>query len=104
MEQEEKTSIFSTPAHLWDGIRQLPGRLELWENEVVFRFANFQQSHMNLIIPLHEIEKVEEFLVFDLARNGLKITGADGRCDLFVLDGAADFKKAVKMQQAKNAA
>ena len=88
--------ILEFPAHLWDGIRQLPGTLELWEKEVVFRFVNFKDSHLNLVIPISEIEKVEEYLVFDLARNGLRICSKGGRCDLFVLEDGQAFKKAIK--------
>ncbi len=84
--------IFSTPAALWDGTRQLSGTLELWETEVVFRPKDFKDSHLSLRIPLTNIEKVEDYLVFDLAKNGLRIQGREGRFDLFVLDEARVFK------------
>ena len=60
-------------AYFWDGTNKLPGTLELWPTELVFQFTDFQQSHLDLRIPLEEIELVEIFMVFNLAKNGLKI-------------------------------
>lgn len=84
--------LFSTPASLWDGATQLPGSLELWETEAVFRPAGFTSGYLSLRIPLAEIEKVEEYLVFNLARNGLRIQSREGKYDLFVLEDIQSFK------------
>lgn len=92
MKKKLHTPIFSTPASLWDGASQLSGNLELWETEVVFRLADFKDSHLNLRIPLADIEKVEEYLVFNVAKNGLKIQDREGRYDLFVLEDVRGFK------------
>lgn len=100
MEKHTPSPILSTPASLWDGTRQLPGTLEIWEGEVVFRQQAFLGSHLNLVISLSEIEKVEEYLVFDLARNGLQIWSKSGQADLFVLDEARLFKKKLLEQVA----
>ncbi|MEK7256818.1 MAG: hypothetical protein AAB316_18840 [Bacteroidota bacterium] len=102
MKKAAETPLLAAPAHLWDGIRQLPGSLELWEDRVVFRFSNFKDSHLNLTILLAQIELVEEYLVFDLARNGLRFQSKNGWCDLFVLEeGVHEFKKAVLAQVRK---
>lgn len=92
MKKNLRSPLFSTPASLWDGASQLSGNLELWETEVVFRLADFKDSHLNLRIPLADIEKVEEYLVFNLAKNGLRILGREGRYDLFVLEDVRGFK------------
>ena len=84
--------IFSTPAFLWDGINQLSGSLELWDTKVLFRLDGFQKSHLLLSIPLSTIEKVETFLVFDLARNGLRIQNKNGEHDFFVIEDLDQFK------------
>lgn len=81
------------PAAIWDGRRQFSGSLELWNDRVVFYLEDFKKSHMNLRISFSEIAKVEEFLVYDLARNGLRIQNLDGKYDLFVLDEAPTFKR-----------
>lgn len=101
MEKPIRSPILSAPAALWNGIRQLPGTLELWETEVVFRLNDFKDSHLNLSIALLEIEKVEEFLVYDLARNGLRIQNKDGNFDLFVLDEAPRFKRLLEEHLAR---
>jgi hypothetical protein len=84
--------ITSTPASLWDGSKQLTGILELWDNRVNFRLTDFHNSHLHLCIPLNNIEIIEEFLIFDLARNGLKIQDKDGKIDLFVINEVRSFK------------
>ena len=93
MKQNIKTPIFKTSAFLWDGNQKLKGTLELLETEICFRPIDFKGSHLNLHIPLESIEKVEEYLVFDLAKNGLKIQDKDGKIDLLVMDDVSKFKK-----------
>ena len=92
---------YSTPAFLWDGKRQLPGTLELWEHKVIFRFDNFRDSHLNLVIPIWEILRVEEFLLFEVSRNGLCIENRGGQSDCFVLDEPGVFKNKLRERVAK---
>ena len=96
--QNESVPILSAPAHLYDGDRQLPGTLELWPQQLVFRFANFRESHLNLFIQLDSIKKVEEFLIYNVARNGLRISCKDGKTDLFVLEESQPFKATLDNQ------
>ncbi len=93
--------IYKTPAVLWDKTQQLHGSLELWETEIFFRLNEFKESHLNLSIPLTAIEKVEEYLVFDLAKNGLRIQDKHGKYDLFVLDDVRKFKHILLHEIAK---
>ncbi len=98
MKQSTNTPIFVSPAHLWDGHRQLPGQLELWEQELVFRFANFEDSHLQLTVSLSEITKLEEFLIYNVALNGLRIISKDGKADTFVLEQSRLFKHLLEAQ------
>lgn len=98
MQEDSSMLILSVPAMLWDGSRQLSGALELWETRVFFRLDGFKNSHLQLSIPLAELDFAEEYLVFDLAKNGLRIQSKDGRFDLFVLEEGKRFKKAVLAQ------
>ncbi|MCB0522078.1 MAG: hypothetical protein H6577_01365 [Lewinellaceae bacterium] len=100
--EHAKTPVHTAPAHLWDGIRQLPGILELWDDKVVFQFSSFQHSHLSLVIQLDKIGKVEEFMVFNLARNGLEISSHEGRCDRFVMEDARLFKETIRGLLSKN--
>jgi hypothetical protein len=95
MKKKTPSPIFGYPAVLWDTQWQLSGTLELWEKELVFRLDAFQMSHLNWSVPLAHIRKVEEFLVFGLARNGLRIEDKHGKYDLFVLEEVSVFKKAL---------
>ena len=101
MDKKVQSPILSCSAAIWDGSRQLSGKLELWEKEVVFKLADFKFSHLNLYIPLKDIEKAEEYLVFNLAKNGLRIENKDGKYDMFVLDEGTAFKQALHNQLRK---
>jgi hypothetical protein len=92
MQKNNDKPIYASPAYLWDSINQLRGTLQLWETAVVFQFADFKEGHLSLRIPLTAIEKMEEFLVFDLAKNGLRIQDREGKYDLFVLEEVSQFK------------
>jgi hypothetical protein len=95
MNEDYKTSIFSSAAMLWDGKNQLSGILELWETKITFLLNDFQSSHLHLSIPLNSIENVEEFLVFNIAKVGLKIINRNGQFDLFVLEEGNVLKKMI---------
>lgn len=84
-----KTPILTTEAFLWNGKKQLAGILTLTPRKLHFQFDDFRQSHLGLKISISEIKKVEEFLVFDLARNGIRIESKSGKADLFVLKDSA---------------
>jgi len=100
MKKAAHTPIHISPAALWDGIYQLSGILELWEHAVIFRLDDFKKSHLNLTISHAEIASVEEFLVYDLARNGLRIQNKDSKFDLFVLEDAPRFKRLLEQALA----
>ena len=89
----EATPIIITTAYLWDGNKQLPGILSLTPKNLFFEFEDFQKSHLNLQISLQEIKKAETFLIYEIAKKGLKITGRKEQTDLFVLDDPITFRK-----------
>ena len=88
--------ILLVPAYLWDGYKRLPGDLALYEGSVRFFFRDFKKSHIRLIIPLTKIKKVEEFLLFNLERKGIKIQSNTDAEDLFILENAKAFRQAVE--------
>jgi hypothetical protein len=88
-------------AWLWNGRQQIPGRLRLLEKKLRFELTSFPSSHLQLEILYEGITGAEEFLVFDLARNGLRIQSMDGRSDLFVLDDILVFKEALQDRLGK---
>ncbi|MCB0622223.1 MAG: hypothetical protein KDC43_10235 [Saprospiraceae bacterium] len=93
--------VYTTPAILWDGAKQLPGQLVLRETELHFHPDTFQKSHLSLIIRLREIDLLEEYLVFDLARNGLRIGSRGQKADLFVMEEVTAFRRALQEQLSR---
>lgn len=93
MTRKERDSVLhSTEAVLWDGRNRLPGRLYLLEDHIEVEFDSFSHSHLHLIILKEEIERVEEFLLFGVSRNGLSIVCKDGREDQFIVDDSPNLK------------
>ena len=90
-----KLVILKSIANLWDGNKQLPGTLSLTSKNLIFEFDDFQKSHLSLTIPLVDIQSAEHFLLFEFARNGLKITSKTG-VDLFVIVDPLIFRKELK--------
>lgn len=84
--------IIKVPAFVWDGNKQLPGELELYTNVVHFHFKDFSKSKIELNIPTGKIKEVEEFLLFDLDRKGLRIKSNSNSEDLFISENAHQFK------------
>ncbi len=80
-------------AFLWDGIQRLEGALIIGEAFLEFKSKNFQNSHLKLLIRLDQINKVEEFRIFEVSRNGVRLHSRDGKIDSFVLDESIQFRK-----------
>ena len=91
----EQTAIF------WDGIKQLPGALILEQTKLIFKFDDFKSSHLNLCISLEEIQYARIFLVFDIAKNGLKVCTHNGHTDLFILEDCKKISDALNQQIEK---
>ena len=94
-EKYPKSVILKSKANLWNGKRQLLGNLSMSSKNLIFEFDDFQKSHLSLMIPLVDIESAEHFLLFEFARNGLKITSKRG-VDFFVIADPLLFKKELK--------
>ena len=94
-EKHPKSIVLPVPAFLWDGSKQLAGILSITPKNLLFEFDDFQQKHLNRVIPLGDIKMVEFLLLFDFSRNGLKIKRKDGHFDLFVLDNPESFRWAL---------
>jgi hypothetical protein len=92
---QSKSIVLNVPALLWDGSKQLAGILSLTPKNLLFEYDDIQKSHLNLVIPLANIETVEFLLLFDFSRNGLKIKSKGEHFDLFVLDQPETFRWAI---------
>ena len=92
-------------AYLWNGKHKLPGQLTLTNTHLEFVLRDFTQSHLKWRMELDEIESAKDFLVFNLARQGLRIMGKEGKSDLFVLENVEDLGLLLKaMKKIKSLA
>ena len=94
--QHMTKAILEYQAWLWNGRQQISGRLILLEHKLSFEITSFQKSNLQLEIFYRDIIQIREFLLFDLARYGLRINTINGRSDLFVLDDPASLKRALQ--------
>jgi hypothetical protein len=78
-------------AHLWDGVRRLPGVLTLSESELVFEVVAFPDADFIVKIAFENIAQAEMMLIFDFHLHGLLLTERDGKQHCFILDEPADF-------------
>ncbi|MCB9288651.1 MAG: hypothetical protein H6560_15185 [Lewinellaceae bacterium] len=85
--------LYAQQAWLWDDGHSIPGRLEILPGQLGFRLQQYDNSHLRLEIRLEDIESCETFLLFGLARAGLRIQTADGRASLFIMDDPARVKQ-----------
>jgi len=87
--------ITSMKATLWDGSKQLHGKLELLENGLFFSLTNFSKSNLNLDIPYKHIESLRIYRVYKLSLEGLEIVTKDGKQNVFVMEEAKEIKKSI---------
>lgn len=99
--KSRNASNLQANAYFWDGTKQLPGILEVNKTELIFRFDDFRHSHLKLCIYLKDIEAAKVFLLFDVVKNGLKVSSKDNKVDLFILDEADLFCETLKRQMEK---
>lgn len=96
MKEEPDAGNSTFEAYLWDGSNQLPGYLVLGPEEITFKPRSFEDSHLVLVIPYSTIESAEEFLLYGIVRTGIRICCGTKQEDLFILEEAAAFKKALQ--------
>ncbi|MCB9049609.1 MAG: hypothetical protein H6556_09270 [Lewinellaceae bacterium] len=83
-------------AFLWNGKTRLSGRLVLGPTTLAFEADGFHSSHLGLEIDLADIVKLESFLLYDIARKGLKITARNGREGQFIIPDFDVFYRKLK--------
>ncbi len=94
---KDSTKIrYCYPAIFWDGNKQLFGKIQLIEFSVKFIFEDFKNSNLNLTIPYDEIESVKIILIFEIAKNGLRIKSKSKKINTFVLENCNEFYTALQ--------
>lgn len=73
-------------AVLWDGYKQIKGELEMDDEFLHFRMIDFEDTDLQLDIPLAHISKVVPKRVFGIDRKALAIHSDQGKVNVFVVD------------------
>lgn len=90
----ENNSI-TVSAYIWNQKQKFPGVLSLQDGILQFQLDGFENSNLNIELPLSDLVEIEEFLLYDISLNGLYLKSKSGREDHFILDDPIAFRKAI---------
>jgi hypothetical protein len=93
--------ILRMDAYIWNGKQKLLGKLVLTNESLEFILKGFEESRLLWRINRNKIRQAKDFLVYDVARQGLKITGDDGKSDLFVFEKKTELSQILKVLNQK---
>lgn len=79
-------------AVLWDGNKQLNGKLILNEDGILFKLLDFEETNLNLKIAFTEIHDIKHYNVYDLAIGGVEIILKSGKKNVFIVDNTIHLK------------
>ena len=82
-------------AILWDGQKQIKGKLEFGQNAIHFDMIDFEDTDLNLKFDYSMIKGVNYFKIFDLANNGVEIKTQNTR-NVFIVEDSHRLKKAIE--------
>ena len=82
-------------ATLWDGTKQLHGRLVLNKYSLQFTLLDFPNSSLSLEIQYAEIKNIRLYRVYKIALEGLEILTKDGEQNIFISQDALQLKKSI---------
>ena len=83
-------------ATLWDGSKQLHGKLELNKCSLQFTMQDFSSSSLSLEIQYAEIKNIRLYRVYKIALEGLEILTKDGEQNIFISHDALQLKKSIE--------
>lgn len=83
-------------ATLWDGTKQLHGKLELNQYSLKFAMVDFPNSSLNLEIQYSEIKNIRLYLVYNIELQGLEILTKDGGQNIFIAQDAEHLKNSIE--------
>lgn len=90
------------PTFLWAEGERLIGKIYIFKHYLEYVPDHFQNSHLTCTIYFSDIIRIQEFLLFDIARNGLSIHSKDDRIDQFILDEPAEVKAIINGLRSKH--
>jgi hypothetical protein len=82
--------------YLWNDIDKIKGELHLTAENLVFIAEGFEHSHLQLSIPLPNIDQITDYKLYDISVLGLQINTFDDKTTVFILDNSVCLKKQLK--------
>ena len=79
-------------AILWDGFKQISGKLEITEMEIVFRMNDFSDTSLHLAIPFGEIAGIARCKLYGIASDCIEILSLGGKRNVFVVEDVEGLK------------
>ena len=94
MYDKQNTIIFSS-VYLWNDYDRIKGTLHLTGTHIEFIADGFEQTHLQLSIPLSKITKLDLYKLFNITISGLHISTLDGKSNIFIVENARELKKQI---------
>jgi hypothetical protein len=85
-------------AVLWNGHKQLDGELEIRNHKLCFELLDFEDTDLQLSIPLKDIEKISLKKVYRIAYKAISIQSTEGKTNVFVVDNVDEVKTWLETQ------
>jgi trehalose utilization protein len=73
-------------ATLWNGIKQIKGELEFFDDRLVFNMNGFNNSNISLKISYININAITFKKIYSLECSAIKIRTIDDKEDIFVVE------------------
>lgn len=86
----------SMKAILWDGNKQLRGRLMFGASSLQFRMDDFEKTDLNFDLQYEEIQDVKSYKLYGLDLKGVRIVTHSGKENVFVLEDEATMKDIIR--------
>ncbi len=83
-------------AILWDGNKQLKGKLTFGENKIKFHLVDFPNTDLDFDVTYNSIEEVKYHSVYDLVNKAIEIVTQGNKNNIFVIDNPIEVKKEIE--------
>lgn len=83
-------------AILWDGQKQINGKLVFKENAIHFKMIDFVNTNLNLKFEYNCISYVSFYKIFDLENCGVEIKTKDNTRNVFIVEDSVKLKKSIE--------
>lgn len=86
-------------AILWDGQKQLLGKLSLNEVGISFELQDFKETSLSFSIPYSSMTRVCNYRLYDQSSLGVEICSVSGRRNVFVVEDAEELIDSIKRRK-----